>query len=236
MFSSPRRISGGGTIDIVRRENTRTMDSKLRKLLTDCIGDIETGARDVEGCLQRHPDRAAELRPHLELWSRLNAAAKAQPNFGSQQRGKQQLLGALSDTERGSDKGKMIPAVAKVAVVMVAAALLVGGAAGASAALGGPDITDDVLSTVGIQTSHETLLTVDENTPDAADFGIGTAQEAADNGLNIAGEHAADGLSTAEGASNADGEGQGIDDAPKASDSVPEDAQVPESVPAGPKP
>ncbi len=51
------------------------MDSKLRKLLTDCIRDIETGALDVEGCLQRHPDRAAELRPHLELRSRLNAAA-----------------------------------------------------------------------------------------------------------------------------------------------------------------
>ncbi len=66
------------------------MDSKLRKILTNCIGDIETGARDVEGCLQRHPDRAAELRPHLELWIGLNAATKAQPNFGSQQRGRQQ--------------------------------------------------------------------------------------------------------------------------------------------------
>ena len=121
MFSSPRRISGCGTIDLTRRENTRTMDSKLRKILTDCIGDIETGARDVEGCLQRHPDRAAELRPHLELWSHLSAAPKAEPNFGSRQRGKQQLLGALSDMERGTYKGKMIPAVAKVAVVMAAA-------------------------------------------------------------------------------------------------------------------
>ncbi len=230
MFSSPRRISGGGTIDIVRRENTRTMDSKLRKILTDCIGDIETGSRDVEGCLQRHPDRAAELRPHLELWSRLNAAAKAQPNFGSQQRGKQQLLGALSDMERGTDKGKMIPAVAKVAVVMAAAALLVGGAAGASAALGGPDITDDVLSTVGIQTSHETLLTVDENTPDAADFGLETAQEAADNGLNTAGEHAADGLNTAGEAQQQSGNDVGIPDGVDLPDNVPDD------VPAGPKP
>jgi len=211
------------------------MDSKLRKILTDCIGDIETGARDVEGCLQRHPDRAAELRPHLELWRHLSAAPKAEPNFGSRQRGKQQLLGALSDMERGTDKGKMIPAVAKVAVVMAAAALLVGGAAGASAALGGPDITDDVLSTVGIQTSRDTLLNVDDNTPDAADFGLGTAQEAADNGLNTAGEHAADGLSTAEGASNGDGTGAS-DGAPRGSGSVPDNANVPELVPAGPKP
>ncbi len=211
------------------------MDSKLRKLLTDCIRDIETGARDVESCLQRHPDGAAELRPHLELWSDLNAAAKAQPNFGSQQRGKQQLLGALADVERGRDKGQMIPAVAKVAVVMAAAALLVGGAAGASAALGGPNITDDVLSTVGIQKSHETLLTVDDNTPDAADFGLETAQGAADNGLSTAGEHAADGLSTAEGAGNADGTGAS-DGTPRGSGSVPDNANVPESVPAGPKP
>ena len=130
------------------------MDSKLRKILTECIRDIETGARDVEGCLQRYPDRAAELRPHLELWSRLSAAPKAQPNFGSQQRGKQQLLGALSDMERGTDKGKMIPAVAKVAVVM-AAALLVGGAAGASAALGGPDVTHDVLAGIGLSNASD---------------------------------------------------------------------------------
>ena len=73
----------------------RTMDSKLRKILTECIRDMETGARDVEGCLQLHPDRAAELRPHLELWNGLNASAKAQPSFGSQQRGRHQLLGAL---------------------------------------------------------------------------------------------------------------------------------------------
>ncbi len=230
----------------------RTMDSKLRNTLTECIRDIETGARDVEGCLQRHPDRAADLRPHLELWSRLNAAAKAQPNFGSQQRGRQQLLAALADMERGKDKGKMIPAVARAAVVMAAAALLVGGAAGASAALGGPDITDDVLSTVGIQTSHGTLLTVDENTPDAADFGLGTAQGAADNGLNTAGEHAGDGLNTAgehagDGLStagehaadglNTAGEAQqqsgndvGIPDGVDLPDNVPDD------VPAGPKP
>ncbi len=210
------------------------MDSKLRKILTDCIGDIETGARDVEGCLQRHPDQAAELRPHLELWSDLNAAAKAQPNFGSQQRGKQQMLAALTDMDKEGGR-RMIPtllapAAVKAVAALAAAALLVGGAAGASAALGGPDITDDVLNTVGIQTAHDTLATVDENTPDAADFGLGTAQGAADNGLSTAGEHAADGLSTAAGASDADGAGSS-DDAPNASGSVPEDAQVPDSVP-----
>ncbi len=89
------------------------MDRKLQQILTECIRDIETGDRDVEGCLQRHPDRAAELRPHLELWSGLNTASKAQPNFGSQQRGQNQLLGALSDMEETSGgRRHMIPTLA----------------------------------------------------------------------------------------------------------------------------
>ena len=66
------------------------MDGKLHRILTDCIRDIATGARDVEGCLQQHPDQAVELRPHLALWSRLSVAPKAQPNFGSQKRGQHQ--------------------------------------------------------------------------------------------------------------------------------------------------
>jgi hypothetical protein len=174
----------------MRRENTVTMDNKLRKILTDCIGDIETGALDMEGCLQRHPDRAAELRPHLELWSGLNAAAKAQPNFGSQQRGKHQLLSALADMERGQDKGRMIPALAKVAVVMVAAALLIGGAAGASAALGGPDVADEVLSGIGLS--------------NASDRGKACASENAFQGS----DNAQDGAANAE-AANATGDCHG---------------------------
>ena len=225
----------------------RTLDSKLRKILTECIRDMETGARDVDGCLQLHPDRAAELRPHLELWSGLNASAKAQPNFGSQQRGRHQLLGALSDMERGKDKRKMIPALARVVVVMAAAALLVGGAAGGSAAFGGPDFADDVLSTVGINKgSHD-----GGNAADAAQDGLDTAHSADNSG----GEPAAagDGQSTAtagadnsvdgpaaaeDGLGNATGAGapDSSDDAPQASDSVPDGAQVPDSVPVGPQP
>ncbi len=209
------------------------MDSKLRKILTECVRDIETGARDVEGCLQRHPDRAAELRPHLELWSRLNAAAKAQPSFGSQQRGKQQLLGALSDMERGKDKGRMIPAVAKIAVVMVAAALLVGGAAGASAALGGPDVGGHVLSTMGINHAPDAAQNGKDHANDNAFQGSDNAGEGIDNASQTGRDNAND--NAFEGAGNADGAGAS-DDAPKASGSLPDNANVPDSVPAGPKP
>ncbi|MCH8920090.1 MAG: hypothetical protein IIA23_05200 [Chloroflexi bacterium] len=205
------------------------MDSKLRKILTDCIGDIETGARDVEGCLQRHPDRAAELRPHLELWSHLSAAPKAEPNFGSQQRGKQQLLGALSDMERGTYKGKMIPAVAKVAVVMAAAALLVGGAAGASAALGGPDVTHDVLAGIGLSNASETGR---QHANDNAKEGSGNAGQGIDNASET-GKLKANINNASQGSDNAAGASDG---APRGSGSVPDNANVPESVPAGPKP
>jgi len=221
------------------------MDSKLRKILTECVRDIETGARDVEGCLQRHPDRAAELRPHLELWGRLNAAAKAQPNFGSHQRGKQQLLGALSDMERGKDKGKMIPAVAKVAVVMAAAALLVGGAAGASAALGGPDVSGHVFSTFGLDNAWDHAAdqakedgrgldtardAVENGGVDGLDIAGQHANEAAQDGLNTAGEHAADGLNTAAEAQQQAGNDAGVPDGVDLPD------KVPDGVPAGPKP
>ncbi len=211
----------------------RAMDSKLRKILTDRIGDIETGARDVEGCLKRHPDQAAELRPHLELWSSLNASAKAQPNFGSQQRGRQPLLAALADMERGKDKGTMIPAVAKVAVVMVAAALLVGGAAGASAALGGPDVGGQVLSTMGINHAPVAAQNGKDHANDNAEQGSDNAgqgiENASETGQNSANPKAS------EGAGNADGAGSS-DDAPKASGPVPGEAHVPDSVPVGPTP
>ena len=80
------------------------MDSKLRKILTECISRIETGARDAEGCLQQYPDRAAGLRPHLELWSRLDATPKAQPSLAGRQRGEHQLLGALADMEKEQEQ------------------------------------------------------------------------------------------------------------------------------------
>lgn len=235
------------------------MDRKLRKILTDCIRDVETGARDVDACLKRHPDRAAELRPHLELWSGLNAAPKAQPNFGSQQRGQQQLLGALADMER--ERGRrmipfLTPAVAKVAVVVAAAALLAGGAAGASAALGGPDVAGEVLSTVGVTSSHDGAPPAAEDgrntaergaensdgAPPAADDGRDTADRGAENS-DGAPPAAEDGRSTAD--EGADGAGDASQDhipddvppeSPPASDSVSDDASVPDSVPVGPTP
>ncbi len=218
------------------------MDGKLHKTLTDCIRDIATGARDVEGCLQQNPDRAAELRPHLELWSDLNAAPKAQPNFGSQQRGQHQLLGALADMEKereGRTTRFLTPALVKAAAVVAGVALLAGGAAGASAAFGGPNVPAEVLSGIGISKASPTGI--QHANPNAQD-GSGNAGQGIDNasptGSDKANDNAFQGASNADDrGGNADGAGapeDGPPDSPPAADSVPPEANVPESVPAGP--
>ena len=234
------------------------MDSKLRKILTECIRAIETGARDAEGCLQQYPDRAAELRPHLELWSRLNAAPKAQPSLAGRQRGEHQLMGALADMEKAREQRTtrfLTPVLVKAAAVLAGVALLAGGAAGASAAFGGPDFANDVLSTIGIASSHnggapeDALEHADQNAPEAADFGLDTAKDALDggvDGLDIADQRAADGLNTAGEAQQQSGNDVGIPDGVDLPDNVPDDvpvpdslpdkANVPDSPPAGPKP
>jgi len=193
------------------------MDTKLRKILTECIRDIETGARDVEGCLQRHADRAAELRPHLELWSGLNAAAKAEPNLGSQQRGQHQLLAALSEGERGGRK-RMIPfltpALAKAAAVTAAAALLIGGAAGASAALGGPDVAGEVLSGIGLSSASDTGK---EHANQNAFEGSDNAGQGINNASEADREKEREREQEMEGASDGSGNaGEGIDNASEA--------------------
>jgi len=238
------------------------MDKKLRKILTECIRDIETGARDVDGCLERHPDRAAELRPHLELWSGLDAASMARPNFAGQQRGHQRLLAAITDLQKRGER-RMIPfltpALAKAAAVLAGVVLLAGGAAGASAALGGPDVGGQVLSTMGINHAPDAAQNgKDHANPNAfegsdnAGQGIGNASETgrehanpnALGGPENADDHDADandasddGLNTAdenaadqaEDGLNTAGDAGAPDDVPP--DSPPVSGQVPDGAP-----
>jgi hypothetical protein len=184
----------------------------------------------MDGCLERYPERAAELRPHLELWSSLNAASLVKPSFASQQRGQQQLLAVLSDMQRRGER-RMIPfltpALAKAAAVIVGVALLAGGAAGASAALGGPDVGGQVLSTMGI--SHA---------PDAAqngkDHANPNALEGSDNGGQGIGNASETGRENAnpnalDGPENADDDDASASDASDgglntASDNAPDQA------------
>ena len=239
------------------------MDRKLRKILTECIRDIETGARDVDGCLERHHDRAADLRPHLELWSGLDVAAKARPNFGSQQRGQQRLLAVLSDMQKRGER-RMIPfltpALAKAAAVLAGVVLLAGGAAGASAALGGPDVGGQVLSTMGINHAPDAAQNGKDHANPNAFEGSDNAGQGIDNASETGREHANpnaldgpenaddhdadandasdDGLNTAND-NAADQAGDGLNTAGDAGipDDVPPDSSpVPDSVPVAPQP
>jgi hypothetical protein len=181
------------------------MDKKLRNILAECIRDVETESADVNGCLARHPDAAAELRPHLEFWSELNATPKAVPSMVGEQRGQRELLTALAaEREQGKRVTPFFAAgVARAAAILGGVALLTAGAAGASAALGGPDFADQVLSTVGVAshndgTADSGLENARDHAADDADFGLDTAENATEK------EHAADnaqkGLDTAEAA------------------------------------
>jgi hypothetical protein len=212
------------------------MDRKLRKILTECIRDIETGARDVEGCLQRYADRAAELRPHLELWSGLKAAAKAEPNIGSQGRGQHQLLTRLSEVKRGGRKHMipfLTPALVKAGAVAVAAVLVIGGTAGASAALGGPDLAGEVLSGIGISNPSDTGKEhANPNAFDGADNAGQGINNASETGRQHANQNAAEGTDNAPEANReqemnsqqemeracegCDNVGEGTDNAPEA--------------------
>ena len=203
------------------------MDKKLRTILTECIRDIETGARDITGCLERYPERAEELRPHLELWSGLDASSPARPNFAGQQRGQERLLAAISDMQRRGDK-RMIPwltpALAKAAAVLAGVVLLTGGAAGASAALGGPNVAGDVLSGIGISNASDTGREhANPNALDGADNagqGIGNASE---TGRDHANPNALDGPDNADN-HDANADGASDDGLSTANDNAPDQA------------
>ncbi|MGQ9572909.1 MAG: hypothetical protein ACUVV3_06965, partial [Dehalococcoidia bacterium] len=129
------------------------MDRELRKILAACIEQLEAGFSDIEGHLQRYPTRAEDLRRYLELWQRLDATAREEPDQQALLRGQQEMLVTLAEMKGGARR--MIPTfltlgAAKVAAVVVGALVMTGAAAGVSAALGGPNIADHMLSAVGV--------------------------------------------------------------------------------------
>ena len=119
------------------------MDSELRKALADCLSDMERGA-GVEDCLKRNPGLAAELRPHLETWRTISGASLAQPSTAAFNSGRQVMLAAVGANLGGAH---WKPALGPVAAALTGALLLFGGA-GASAALGGPDVAEDAVGGV----------------------------------------------------------------------------------------
>jgi hypothetical protein len=128
------------------------MNSEFRKILAECIADMDGGAA-VEDCLKRNPSVAATLRPHLETWSTLGSTSLVQPPGTAFNRGRREMLSALRSTPAGLRPlaaARFAPAWATVAAAVVGLVVLLGGAAGTSAALGGPDVTGGVFDAVGV--------------------------------------------------------------------------------------
>src|SRR5262245_49993290 len=128
------------------------MNRALSNALADCISQMERGA-GVDDCLKSHPSFENQLRPHLETWQAVAAGTLAQPSTAALERGRRAMQTAL---EAAPPKltpltaARLAPGWAVAAAAVAAFMLLLGGAVGASAALGGPDPAGEVLSEVGV--------------------------------------------------------------------------------------
>src|SRR5436309_10295616 len=171
------------------------MNRAVSKALADCIAEMERGA-PIEECLKRHPSHVGELRPRLEAWQAMAAGEPVQPSTAAFERGRRAMLNGLESAPVRSGPlaaARLAPAWATVAAAVAAFLILMGGAAGASAALGGPDPAGDVLSVVGVSS-------------DGPHSGIGDSS-ASDRGLECANPNAF------EGSANSEDKAQNADDA-----------------------
>jgi hypothetical protein len=127
------------------------MDRELRSILAQCISDMDRGA-SVEDCLKRNQTRANEIRPHLETWRALSGVSVPQIQPARFDRGRQALFAALATRSHRKTLSplRLAPAWATAAAGIFGAVLLLGGAAGTSAALGGPNVAGDVFDAVGV--------------------------------------------------------------------------------------
>src|SRR6266542_3531325 len=173
------------------------MNRAFSKALGDCISEMEHGA-GVSDCLKGHPLHADELRPHLETWQAVAERSPVQPSAATFDQGRQAMLQALESapaTFGPLAAVRLAPKWATVSAAVAAFLILISGAAGASAALGGPDPAGEVLSGVGVSSDS-----------DGAHGGIGQSS-ASDRGLECANPNAF------EGSANSDDKAQNADDA-----------------------
>ena len=173
------------------------MNRAFSKALADCISEMERGS-SVGDCLKGHPLHANELRPHLETWQAMAERSPVQSPAAAFDHGRQAVLQALESapaTFGPLAAVRLAPKWATVSAAVAAFLILISGAAGASAALGGPDPAGEVLSGVGVSSDS-----------DGAHGGIGQSS-ASDRGLECANPNAS------EGSANSDDKAQNADDA-----------------------
>jgi len=134
-------------------------DMRTEKVLAESIRSMETEGATIEDCMLRHPEMAGDLRDGISIWDALGTAPRHEPTPAGQSRGLERLLAALDEARHGKRRmGRMtlVPAMTRVGVVAVVALAILSTLGGASAALGGPDVFDEVLSGIGVGNASDT--------------------------------------------------------------------------------
>ncbi len=163
------------------------VNAKLLSLLEECLA-----SGDARGWLEGHPEHRQSLQPYLDLDAGLMARARTapEPRATGMQEGKRKLMAAVAARPPKGRLPAWATAPARVAAVLVVAAVAFGLAAGASA-LAGNNLAQDVLDSLGVS--------------DNAEGGINHASPNADRGRECASPNAFEGRGNAEDrAANAD--------------------------------
>lgn len=147
---------------------TNELNHGLENALIECLEAIENGA-GLEDCLARYPQLAQELRPNLELRTQMLALELPAPSPAEYEQGRQALLGRLAGEQAKQVQPPLVVQGVRWrldnllsrfglnglatpmsrAAAAVGALFLLGGAIGASAAVGF-EPSRDVLSALHI--------------------------------------------------------------------------------------
>lgn len=84
------------------------MKKSFDDILRECIAELEGSGGDIRAVLRRYPERADELRPHLEVWASLSAVEKAEATAEGAERGRQRLLTAVGAAEQKRERSEVI--------------------------------------------------------------------------------------------------------------------------------
>ena len=165
-------------------------DMRTEKVLAESIRSMETEGATIEDCMLRHPETADDLRDGIGIWNALGTAPRHEPTPAGQARGLERLLAAVNEVRGGRRRmGRMtlVPAMTRVGVVAAAALAILTTLGGASAALGGPDVFDEVL--LGIGGSNASDTGKEHANPNALE-GSDNAGQGIENASDTGEEHA----------------------------------------------
>lgn len=203
----------------------------LERKLAECLREMEDGSRgDGEASFKRCLDDRPLLEPYLRFALSLRPAKLPEPSPRGLEAGHRLLLDRLAEpVPRGRFPWRPATPVFRIAAGLAALLLLMAGATGITAAVGGGDFVDDVLNALHLRSGPPNPFPTPnaQEGADNADDGIDNAAEESQPGQEQAADEAFDGSGNAEGADGAaDG---GLEEA---EEQVPEVVPLPSDTPS----